>query len=183
MYPLVRRGEITEISGRLSSGRTSLFVACLAEVTHAGGVVALVDVDGAFDPASAARTGVDLRRLLWIRCEGRRRAALRATDVLVRCPGFTLVALDVGDVSPPLSLSAAFRLKLALRRAGVALLILGGRRIAGASAGLAVETTPRAVEWHGPSPAPTRLARMGSRVSVTRSRGAAPALREAWWGA
>jgi len=73
--------------------------ACLREVTAAGGTAALVDADGAFDPASAARTGVVLSRLLWVRCGGRRDAALAATDLLARCPGFVLVALDAGETA------------------------------------------------------------------------------------
>jgi len=59
-----RRGEITEIVGRLSSGRTSLVLTWLAEVTGRGGAVALVDTDDTFDPSSGARAGVELRRLL-----------------------------------------------------------------------------------------------------------------------
>src|SRR5438552_12622659 len=76
----VRRGEITEIVGRRSSGRTSLFAACLRGVTRRGAIAALVDADQTFDPVSAARAGVDLRRLLWVRCGGRPDLALRAAD-------------------------------------------------------------------------------------------------------
>src|SRR5712664_350053 len=94
---LLRQGAVTEIVGPLCSGRTSLLVACLGEVGRAGGAAALIDADDAFDPASAARAGVDLDRVLWVRCGGRRDAALRAADLLVRCPGFALVALDVGE--------------------------------------------------------------------------------------
>src|SRR5262245_52424524 len=92
---IVRPGAITEVVGRLSSGRTSLLMACLREHTQFGAVAALVDTDQAFDPTSAARGEVDLRRLLWVRCSGRRDVALRATDLLVRCPGFALIALDI----------------------------------------------------------------------------------------
>src|SRR5467141_5048015 len=100
----VRAGTITEIVGELSSGRTSLMTACLRDVTAAGGMAALVDADGAFDPASAARAGVVLAHLLWVRCGGRREAALAATDLLARCPGFALVALDAGETPPRVSL-------------------------------------------------------------------------------
>jgi hypothetical protein len=113
---IVRPGAITEVVGRLSSGRTSVLTTCLRDLTRAGAVVALVDADQAFDPASAAHAGLDLRRLLWVRCEGRRDVALRATDLLVRCPGFALIGLDVGESPPRLPLAGAFRLKLALRR-------------------------------------------------------------------
>src|SRR5919198_3968034 len=109
---MVRTGEITEIVGDPSSGRTSLLVRTMCEATQRGGLVALVDTDQAFDPPSASRAGVDLRRLLWIRCSGRRDLALRATDLLVRCPGFPLVGLDVGERPPRLPLTLAFRLRL-----------------------------------------------------------------------
>jgi hypothetical protein len=108
----------------------------------------------------SARAGVDLRRLLWVRCGGRRDVALRATDLLVRCPGFALIGLDVGESPPRLPLAGAFRLKLAVRRSGAALLILGARRIAGAAAALALETARENLAWSGPGPTPTRLARI-----------------------
>src|SRR3989449_3216939 len=133
---------------------TTLFRS-LRDTTRRGAIAALVDTDQAFDPASAARAGVDLRRLLWVRCSGRRVAALRAADLLVRCPGFALVGLDLGETPPRLPLTLAFRLRLAARRTGTALVILAGRRIAGPGASLALRTTRRALEWTGPASVPT----------------------------
>jgi hypothetical protein len=161
-------GELTEIVGRLSSGRTSLFQAWLAAVTRAGGMAALVDTDDVFDPVSAARAGVNLGRLLWIRCGGRRRAALRATDLLVRRPGFALIGLDTGEIPPPLTLEAAFRLKLAVRRTGGALVLLGRRRLAGPGAALAVETVQDGLEWSGAGGRPRRLDAVRTRVRLLR---------------
>ena len=163
-----RTGEITEIVGRLSSGRTSLLLQCLREATRRGGIAAVVDTDEAFDPASAARAGVDLRRVLWVRCGHRRDVALQATDVLVRCPGFVLVALDGGEAPPRLSLSAAFRLKHAVRHSRIALLILGRHRIVGSGATLALEMLQRTLEWSGPGHTRTRLTRMHSELRVLR---------------
>jgi hypothetical protein len=168
---LVREGAITEVVGPLSSGRTSVLIACLRDRTRVGGVVALVDADQTFDPGAAARAGLDLRRLLWVRCGGRRDLALRATDLLVRCPGFALVGLDVGESPPRLPLAGAFRLKLAARRSGVALLVIGARRITGAGASLALESAREALVWTGPDGTPTRLARMRSRLTVLRGLG------------
>src|SRR2546430_13931952 len=108
----VRRGEITEIVGRPSSGRTSLFTACLRDVTRREAVAALVDAEQAFDPVSAARAGVDLRRLLWVRCGGRRDLALRAAGMLVRCPGFAGIGLAPGAGPPPPPLHPQLRLKV-----------------------------------------------------------------------
>jgi hypothetical protein len=179
---LLRQGAITEIVGPLSSGRTSLLASCLRGVTRSGAVAALVDADGVFDPATAARAGVDLARLLWVRCGGCRRTALRAADVLVRCPGFAMVGLDVGESPPCLTLGAAFRLRLAVRRSGTALVVLARRRIAGGSAALAVETRRAALGWAGAGVAPTRLAGMGSRLHVLRKQGAPPVAPDRrWW--
>ena len=167
---MVTPGTITEIVGRLSSGRTSLLTACLGEVTGRGAIAALVDVDGVLDPASAARAGVDLARLLWVRCGGRRDTGLRAADLLVRCPGFALVGLDLGEAATPLSHTTAFRLRFAVERTAAALLIASRRRVVGPAASLVVEIAPDRLEWSGPGPVPTRLARVRAHVRVLRAR-------------
>ena len=178
------RGEITEIIGETSSGRTSHLLACLRDVVSRGETAALVDTAETFDPRSAARAGLDLRRLLWVRCRGHRDVALRAADMLVRCPGFALVALDLGDWMPRLSPTVAFRLKFAVRRTDVALLIVGRRRLTGSSAALAIETLREKIEWVGPGPAATRLARVRTTTRVLRSRRAAPGWPPSlWWSA
>src|SRR4030095_6575195 len=164
------RGEITEIVGRPSSGRTSYLLACLSDVVGQGETAALVDAEETFDPRSAAQAGLDLRRLLWVRCGGDRDVALRAADMLVRCPGFALVALDLGERVPRLPPSLSFRLQFAVRRADVALLIVGRRRLTGSSAALALETLREGIEWTGPGPVPTRLARGGTRTPECRAR-------------
>ena len=178
--PLPRCGEITEIVGRVSSGRTSLCLRWLAEITGRGGVAALVDTDHTFDPVSAERVGIDLGRLLWVRCRSRRETALRATDALVRCPGFALVVLDTGEVPPRLASTAAFRLKLAVRRSDIALVILTRRRLSGAAATVAIETVQAGLEWSGRCP--RRLD--GLRISVHRLRPQAarhPAAADTAW--
>jgi hypothetical protein len=149
---LPRRGEITEIVGPLSSGRTSLCLRWLAAITTRGAAAALVDSDQTFDPSSALAAGVDLNRLLWVRCRRRRDTALRATDALVRCSGFALVVLDTGEIPVRLQLTAAFRLKLAVRRSGVALVILTRRRVTGSAAAVAIETMQAKLEWAGATP-------------------------------
>ncbi len=181
--PVPIRGEITEIVGGPSSGRTSHLVACLRYVASRGETAALVDTEEVFDPGLASRAGVDLRRLLWVRCGGHRDVALRAADMLVRCPGFALVALDLGERVPRLSTTLAFRLKFAVRRTDVALLIIGRRRLTGSSAALAVETLREGIEWAGPGAAPTRLARVRTTTRVLRSRRAAPGWPPLWWSA
>jgi len=62
------RGCLTEICGTASSGRTSVLLFALARATQRGEVCALVDVSDTFDPASAAAAGMEMSRLLWVRC-------------------------------------------------------------------------------------------------------------------
>jgi RecA/RadA recombinase len=61
-------GAITELAGPACSGRTSLALSFVAEMTQAGKVCAWVDVSNALDPESAAAIGVELNWLLWVRC-------------------------------------------------------------------------------------------------------------------
>lgn len=63
-------GALSEICGPTSSGRTSLLISTLAAMTQQAKACALVDVSDSFDPLSATTAGVDLRQLLWVRCNG-----------------------------------------------------------------------------------------------------------------
>ncbi|MGC2198452.1 MAG: hypothetical protein WA628_27520 [Terriglobales bacterium] len=120
------RGCLTEICGPDSSGRTSLMLSSLAAATRREEICTLIDASDAFDPHSAAAAGVNLERLLWIRCGAhssssalscqrrhatsleeweRRRMedpveqALRATDLLLQSSGFGMVAIDLAGIS------------------------------------------------------------------------------------
>lgn len=61
-------GAITEMAGPEGSGRTSLALSFLAGIGREGGVAAWIDTSNSLDPESAAAAGVDLARLLWVRC-------------------------------------------------------------------------------------------------------------------
>jgi recombination protein RecA len=61
-------GTLSELFGPASSGRTSVLLAALAAATARGEACALIDAGDAFDPESAAGAGVDLKKLLWVRC-------------------------------------------------------------------------------------------------------------------
>ena len=119
------RGCLTEFCGPDSSGRTSLLLSALGAATRREEICTLIDVRDAFDPHSATAAGVNLERLLWVRCganpqssayslqrrkaqsreewERRRREdpveqALRATDLLLQSSGFGLVVIDLAGV-------------------------------------------------------------------------------------
>ncbi len=61
-------GAITEVVGPASSGRTTFTMSFLATIIRTGQVCAWVDASDALDPESAAAGGIDLSRLLWVRC-------------------------------------------------------------------------------------------------------------------
>jgi hypothetical protein len=123
----VPRGQVSEIVGRRSSGRTSVLRALMAEATRRGELVALIDTLDRFDPPSAAAAGVDLTRVLWVRGQdvpltqlalapgwepsrprsGRTRDSvigraldrgIKAVNLVLQSGGFGLVALDIADV-------------------------------------------------------------------------------------
>ena len=61
-------GAMTELVGDACSGRMSLALSFLSQVTATEKVCAWIDASNTFNPASASAAGVDLRRLLWVRC-------------------------------------------------------------------------------------------------------------------
>lgn len=61
-------GAMTELVGASCSGRMSVALSFLSQVTTEEKVCAWIDASNTFNPAAAAAVGVDLRRLLWVRC-------------------------------------------------------------------------------------------------------------------
>jgi recombination protein RecA len=72
-------GAMTELVGETCSGRMSLALSFLAQVTAEEKVCAWIDASNTFNPAAASAVGVDLRRLLWTRCGVSERVAERET--------------------------------------------------------------------------------------------------------
>jgi hypothetical protein len=126
------RGAVTEVVGPASSGRSSVLLSVLAVATAREETCALVDTDDTFDPCSAEAAGVDLKRVLWVRCSGEKNTpaesdsrepqtpatkqresrkrefrrieqALRACDLLLQSGGFGIIAVDLADVPPRLA--------------------------------------------------------------------------------
>lgn len=93
-------GAISELAGGASCGKTSLLLALLAQSTRQGAVCALVDTSDSFDPASGAASGIDLHKLIWVRCAGNAEHTVRTADLLLQGGGFGVIALDLSDSSP-----------------------------------------------------------------------------------
>jgi recombination protein RecA len=85
-------GAITEMVGPESSGRTAVALSFVSQLTHDGRVCAWVDVSDAFSPESAAAAGVELPRLLWVRCGASRAIAKPTAEYKFPLPEKYLVA-------------------------------------------------------------------------------------------
>lgn len=144
------RGGLTEIFGPASSGRTSLVFSMVADMTAREEVCALVDTQDAFDPHSAQAAGVELERLLWVRCHNIEQA-LKAADLLLQGGGFGLVALDLSDVAPQTArgvpLSSWFRFRRAVEHTSTVLVLLEREPYAKTCASLVLRLEPHTVYW------------------------------------
>jgi hypothetical protein len=154
-------GAISEIIGPASSGRTCLALSFVAQRTNAGHVCAWVDVGNALDPESAAACGVNLRRLLWVRCQGvvvqakgkpwvPLDRALRATDLLLQAGGFAAIVVDMGDLVPEqcrrIPLATWYRFRQAADQSRTSLITLGKAAYAQASAAVVLGCSPSKVQ-------------------------------------
>jgi hypothetical protein len=150
-------GAISEITGPASSGRTSLALSFLAQRSQEERVCAWVDADDTFDPESAAAGGMDLQKLLWIRCRttsgpantnslAHLEQALRATDLLLQAGGFGALVLDLAAAPPEngyrIPLTTWFRFRQAADRTRCSLLVLARSPLAQSSAAVVLECAP-----------------------------------------
>lgn len=157
-------GAISEITGPITSGRTTIAMAFLAQRTQES-YCAWVDVRDTLDPESAAANGISLHRLLWVRCSqdsqgkqvnssrnvekgksqpwSRLDQALRATDLILQAGGFASLVLDLGDESPEhgrrIPLATWFRFRQAADRTRCSMIVLGKTSYAQSSAAVVLE--------------------------------------------
>jgi recombination protein RecA len=150
------RGRISEIIGTRSSGRTSVLHALLTASTSRGEYAALVDTKNAFDACSAAAAGVEVSKLIWIRCGGNAEHALRAADLLIQAGGFGVVALDLAEV-PPAALNripptAWFRFRRAVESTPTILTVVADCPLAKSCSTLTIKMPPRRASFTGRAP-------------------------------
>ena len=137
------RGAVSEVRGARGQGRTSVLLASIAATMQAGHATALIDFGGAFDPRTAARAGVVLERLLWVRAPtttasadqagtdrpGRPRRSperilLSAAETIVSAGGFGLLALDFGERMPSIPSATWIRLRQLVTGPGTVVLVV-----------------------------------------------------------
>ena len=167
------RGCLTEICGPESSGRTSVLLSALAEATRREEVCTLIDASDSFHPQSAAAAGVNLERLLWIRCGANAQSswarkrrkpacleewerqrmedpveqALRAADLLLQSSGFGMVAIDLAGVPVKMArripLTTWFRFRRTVENTPTILLVIGEGSCAQSCASLSLQLNNR----------------------------------------
>ena len=170
------RGRIVELSGPRGSGRMSAALAMTAAVQAVGELAAIVDVADALDPRSAARAGVILPRLLWVRpqtiVDG-----LKAADWVLDAGGFGLVVLYLAGGNASGSASGGIaRDNASWRVRGEAPWIKLARRAERARTALVVVSERGRVRWvGGERGAPRLLDGVRGRIVVARSKLGPPA--------
>ena len=155
------RGQLSELVGLPSSGRTSLLLQMLGEATARGEWVALVDALDMLDVPSASAAGIDLDRLLWIRghvmidpgmCRDMNQRAveqtIKALTLVLQTGNFGLVVLDVADAPRDairrLPFTTWLRLQRIIEGSQTACVLIGSEPMARSAAGLTLRLAGRA---------------------------------------
>jgi len=140
----------------LSSGKTALLVSLMAQVTRREQFCALVDASDCFDPQSAEAAGVNLARVLWVRCAAHQRLkpleqAFKAADILVQNGGFALIAVDLGNIEEKfirrVPLTTWFRFARVVEKMPAAMVFLLSYPAAQSCAGLTLRLEGAEPDW------------------------------------
>lgn len=165
------RGRIIEIVG--GAGKMAFALLSLCAATQQGELCAFVDCDDALDVKSAARVGVVLERLLWVRPGSDEQSGLKAVDLLLDAGGFALIVLYASGQKKSRGLrtgTAWPRIGQRCERAKTALLIAAKDPLAGSFAAATLRCAAGEAVWEK---APGgRLVLHGQRavIEVERSR-------------
>jgi recA bacterial DNA recombination protein len=157
------RGQLSEIHGRASSGRTAVAQAAVARAVRHGALAAWIDPGDRFDPGSAAEGGIDLSRLLWLR--GRREPpnrpvtaarAVSAAGTVLGSGLFELVVLDIAAV-PPAELARLphttwLRLQRTVENIPAALILVAQAHVAHGPGGVSLAMSGLDGLWAGSGP-------------------------------
>ncbi len=168
------RGQLSEIHGPASSGRTGLALALVARVTSGGALAAWVDPGDRFDPASASAAGVDLARFLWLRGGGARvlTEAVSAAATVIGSGLFEVVVADLAAVPGHdlrrLPSATWIRFQRMVEDTPSALILLADAHVAHGPAGASLALQSSGPRWSG-APGPGRFLRsLGASAQAGR---------------
>jgi recombination protein RecA len=155
----LRRGQVSEVIGERSSGRTGVMYQAMRAAAARDELVALIDTNDRFDPQSASAADVDLTRVLWVRDTGDLPRAIKAMNLVLQAGGFGLVVLDLVDVpahaTRALPFTTWFRLARVIEGSQTVALVIASEHLARSAGGstIVLETpagSSRAI-WTGQS--------------------------------
>ena len=184
------RGQVSELVGPPSAGRTLVAASSLAATTRRGELAALVDATDTFDPSSAAVAGIVWPHLLWVRgipvahghmsrevAERIVDRAIKAASLVLSAGGFGLVVLDLADVPSQALRRVPFttwlRLQRMLEGRDTVVLILSGQPLGRGAGGVSVRLDPGArgaACWRGASDRSRLLAGLIVQARLSRAR-------------
>lgn len=152
----IPRGKITEFTGSVSSGKTSLVFSILERITHQEEWAAYIDTFDSLDPTSARRAGINLDYLLWIRCrrltENRLsplEKALKVADLLSQAGGFGSIVLDIDGLNRQLiPLHAWFRLQRTIKGTPTGILVVSQHKSTGSAASMLFSVERGKSRWN-----------------------------------
>ena len=129
----------------------------------------MVDLHSQFPPDSAAQAGVDLDRLVWVRCEGKMEQALRSADLLLQAGGFGIVVLDLCEAEPralnQIPSSSWCRFQRAVENTPTIFIICADSAQARSCAALHLTLAPEQAVWAGTAPF-SLLQELNTQVTV-----------------
>jgi hypothetical protein len=157
------RGHMSEVVGPRSSGRLALMLSLLAGATRRGEAVAYIDPLDMFDPPSAAASGIDFSRMLWVRGEATSSArvslsceygtlqksldrAVKSLNLILQAGGFGVAVLDLGEIHAHVLQRLPFTTWLRLHRiiegSETACVLIGAEPISRSAGGVTVRLEP-----------------------------------------
>jgi hypothetical protein len=150
-------GAITELVAQryTSSGQKSLQAQLLAHATQER-LCALVDATDSFDPKSGQSMGINLDRLLWVRCSGREMKALekafKCADLLLQgSGGFGVIIVDLAGLSPrfvrKVPLTTWFRFRGVIQKQETALVVSTPCAVTSTCSELMLHLSTEDVRW------------------------------------
>jgi hypothetical protein len=171
----VPRGQLTELFGARSSGKTMVAFALLAAATREGALGAYVDPSGSFFAPGAAGAGIDVRRLIVVRPR-EVAAARRAVDALVRGGACAVVVFDGSELAGALQTHHCARLVAQAEKTGTALVIItnGTAQPVASFASLRLAAHDLMPLWQEGSDGGGQLLGCIASVDVAKSRAIAP---------
>ncbi len=193
------RGQLSEIVGARSSGRTTVVLQSVAAATRRGDMAAWVDTFDHLDVSSAVSAGVVLDRLLWVRGHSTSRSqgrdtggrsgpsipgsvalvdrlierALKACHLVLQAGGFDVVVLDLAD-APLVALhrlpfATWLRMQRAVEGSETACVLVVPRPLARSAGGVTVSLDGR-TQWAGEADRSRRLTGLDVTARVISSK-------------